>query len=73
MGHSESRPERDIHSPTGLPQETRKSSKKQSNFTLKVTRKRTAKKAQSEQRKEIIKFTAEINKTETKKKISHDQ
>ena len=46
MGHSESRPEREIHSPTGLPQETRKSSKKQSNFTLKGTCKRITSKAQ---------------------------
>ena len=47
-GHRESSPKREIHSNTGLPQETRKSSNKQSNFTLKETWKRTMYKAQSE-------------------------
>ena len=50
MGHSESSPKRKIHSNTGLPQETRKSTDKQLNHTLKRTRKRTANKAQSEQK-----------------------
>ena len=41
VGHWEGTPEREIHSTTGLSQETRKSSNKQSNFTLKGTWKRT--------------------------------
>ena len=39
MGHSKSNPKREIHSNTGIPQETRKTSKKQSNLKLKGTRK----------------------------------
>ena len=41
-------PKREIHSISGLPEEIRKISNKQPNFTLKGTRKRTANKAQSE-------------------------
>ena len=48
MRHSESSPKREIHSITSLPQETRKISNKQSNFTLKGTSKRTINKTQSE-------------------------
>ena len=44
----ENSPKRDLHSVPSLPQETRKISNKQSNLTLKVTRKRTTNKAQSE-------------------------
>ena len=50
----------EIHSITGLTQETRKISNKQPNFTLKGTRKRTTKKTQNE-KKEILKIRAEIN------------
>ena len=52
MGHRKSRPKRKIHSITGLSQETRKSSNKQSNFTLRGAWKRTTDKAQSEQKEE---------------------
>ena len=45
MGHSESSPKREIDGITGLPQEIRKISNKQSNFTLKRTRKRITSKA----------------------------
>ena len=47
MRHSESNPKREIHNNPGLPQETSKSSNKQSNLTLKRTRTRRANKAQS--------------------------
>ena len=48
VGHWESNPKREIHSITGISQETRKNSNKPSNFTLKGTWKRTTNKAQSE-------------------------
>ena len=60
MGHSESSPKREIHSITGLPQETRKRSNKKSNFSLNRTRKITTKPNVS-RRKEIIKIRAEKN------------
>ena len=47
MGHSKSSPEREVHSITGLSQETRKISNKQPNPTPKRTRKRIREKAQS--------------------------
>ena len=50
MGHSESSPEREFHSTTGLPQEERKITNKQSNTIPKRTRKTTTNKAQSEQK-----------------------
>ena len=59
MGHSESSPKREIHSNTGLPQETRKSSNKEYNLTTKRTRKRTAK-PKVDRKKEILKIKAEI-------------
>ena len=58
MEHSESSPKREIHSMTGLPQETRKISNKPSNFTLKGTRKRTTKPKVS-RRKELIQIRTE--------------
>ena len=69
MTHSESSPKREIHSTTGLPQETRKSSNKQSNLKIKRTKKSTANKAQSDQKEEIIKIRVEINKIESRKTI----
>ena len=45
VGHRESSPKREIDGITGLPQEVRKISNKQSNFTLKRTRKRITSKA----------------------------
>ena len=48
MGHWESEPKWEIHSIIGLPQDKRQISNKQSNFTLKGTRKRTTNKAQTE-------------------------
>ena len=68
MGHSESSPEREVHSITGLPQEARKISEKQYNFTLKVTRKKQQTKPKVS-RREIIRSIAEINDIELKKPI----
>ena len=44
MGYSKSSPEREIHTTTGLPQEVRKISNKQSKTTSKRTRKTTTNK-----------------------------
>ena len=40
MGFSKSRVKKEVHSNTSLPQETRETLNKQSNFTFKATRKR---------------------------------
>ena len=40
MGFSKSSAKKEVHSNTSLPQETRETLNKQSNFTLKATRKR---------------------------------
>ena len=57
---------REVYSYTSLPQETRKISNKQSNFTYKGTRKRRTKPKVSRSQ-EIIKIRAEINEIEAKK------
>ena len=67
MGHSESSPEREVHSITGLPQEARKMSNKQSKFTPKITEITITNKAQWA---EGNKIRVEINDKETKKKKS---
>ena len=66
--HRESNPKKEIYSITSLSQKIRKSSNKQSNFTLKGTCKRKVKSNVS-RRKEIIKIRAEINEIESKKII----
>ena len=60
---------RKIYSNTSSPQETRKSSKKQANFTSKAARERRADKPKGSTRKEVIKIRAEINEIETKKTV----
>ena len=68
MGCSKSSFKSEVYSYTSLPQETRKISKNQSNFTPKGTRERRTNKTQGQ--KEIIKIRAEINEIETKKTIA---
>ena len=58
MGCSKSRSKSEVYSNTILPQETRKSSNKQHNFTPKTKNKNTPK---ISRREEIIKIRAEIN------------
>ena len=70
MGGSKSSSKREVYSNTILPQETRKTLNRQSNFTPKTTRKRiTTKKYKISRRKEIIKISAEINEKEMKETI----
>ena len=63
MGSSKSSSKREVYSNTILPQETRKTSNIQPNFTPKTTGKRT-KKTNVSRRKEIIQIPAEINEKE---------
>ena len=71
MGCSKSNSKREVYSNTILPQETRKTSNRQPNFTPKTTGKRrtTTKKPKISRRKEIIKIRAEINEKERKETI----
>ena len=71
MGCSKSRSKREVYSNTILPQETRKTSNRQPNFTPKATGKRRTKNPPKiSRRKEIIKIWAEINEEETIVKIN---
>ena len=72
MGCNKSSPKREIYSNTILPQETRKTSNRQPNFTPKTTEKRRTKKPKISRRKEIIKIRAEIKEKEMKEKNSKD-
>ena len=60
MGHSKGRPEREVHSNTGLSKKDRKNSNKQPNPTSIRTGGTTTNKAQSI-RKETNKIRAELN------------
>ena len=73
MGCSKSSSNREVYSNILLPQETRKTSNRQSNFTPKTTGKRRTKKPKLSRRKEIIRIRAEINEKgmkETRVKIN---
>ena len=72
MGCCKSSSKRKVYSNTILPQETRKTSNRQLNFSPKTTGKRTTKKKKKKKistRKEIIKIQAEINLKEGKEAI----
>ena len=65
MGCIKSSSKREVYSNTILPQETRKTSNRQHNFTPKTTGKRRPKKKKNpkiNRRKEIIKIRAEIKR-----------
>ena len=66
MGCNESSSKREVYSDIILPQETRKTSNRQPNFTPKTTGKRITKKPKISRRKEIIKIWAERNEKEMK-------
>ena len=67
MGCSKSISKREIYSNTILPQETRKTSNKQPNFTPKTNwKKKEQRKPKIIRRKEIVKISAEINEKEMK-------
>ena len=71
MGCNKSSSKREVYSNTILPQETRKTSNRQPNFTLKTIeiRTTTTKKTRVIRRKEIIKIQSEINEKEMKETI----
>ena len=69
MGCSENSSKREVYNNTILPQETRKTSNGQPNFTPKTTgKRRTKRKHKISLRKEIIKIQAEINEKKKRKK-----
>ena len=71
MGCSKSNSKREVYSNIILPQETRKTSNTQPNFTLKTTgeKRTTTKQTKISRRKEIIRIRAEINEKEMKETI----
>ena len=69
MGCSKSSSKREVYSNTILPQEARKTSNRQPNFTPKTTEKIRKKKTKIGRRKEIINIQAEINEKEMKETI----
>ena len=70
MGCSKSRSKREVDSNTSPPQEARKSSNKQANFTSKKPLEREEQtRPKASRRKEIIKMRAEIIEIETKETI----
>ena len=70
MGCSKNSPKREVYSNTILPQETRKISNRQPNFTPKTEEEQQQqKKPKISRRKKIIKIQAEINEKEMKEKI----
>ena len=69
MGWIKSSPKREVYSNTNQPQETRKISNRQSNFTPKTTEKRRTKPPKISRRNDIIKIQAEINETEVRETI----
>ena len=69
MGCSKCSSRRKVYSNKILPQETRKTSNRQPNFTPKTTGKRRTKYPKISRRKEIIKIRAEINGKEIKEII----
>ena len=66
MGCSKSISKREVYGNTILPQETRKTLKRQPNFTPKATGERKQKSPKISRRKEITKIWAEINEKEMK-------
>ena len=70
MRCSKSSSKREVYSNTTLPQEKRKTSNKQPNFTPKTTGKKKNKNPKVNRRKKIIKFNAEINIKEMKETIN---
>ena len=73
MGCSKSSSKREVYSSTILPQETRKTSNRQPNFTPKITGEKknnnNNKNTKISRRKEIIKIQAEINEKEMKETV----
>ena len=70
MGLSKSSSKREVYSGTFIPQETRKTSNRQPNFTPKTTgKRRTTTKNKISRRKQIIKLRTEISEKDMKDTI----
>ena len=69
MGCSKSSFKREVYSNTILPQETRKTSNRQLNFTPKTTGKRRTKKTLKVHRRKEMNIRVEINEKEMKETI----
>jgi len=69
MGCSKSNSKREVYSNTIVPQETRKTPNRQSNFTPKTTGRRRTTTTKISRRKEIIKIRADVSE---KKKTKHE-
>ena len=69
MGCSKSSSKREVYSNTILPQEKRKISNGQPNFTHKTTGKRRTKPPKISRRKEMLKIRAETNEKQMKETI----
>ena len=69
MECSKSSSKREVYNSATLPQETRKTSKRQPNFTPETTGKEEQKSQKISIRKEIIKIQAEINEKERKETV----
>ena len=69
MGCSKSSSKKEVYSNISLPQETRKSTNKQPNFTSKALEREEQTRPKVSRRTEIIKIRAEINEIETQKTI----
>ena len=70
MGHYKRSAKGKVHSITGLPQETRKTSNTYPSSTTKQLEKEEMKSPRVSRRKEILKIRAEINAKETKETIA---
>ena len=69
MRCSKSSSKREVYSNTIPPQETRKTSNRQPNFTPKTTGKRKTKNPKISRRKQILKIQAEINEKDMKETV----
>ena len=69
MGHSKGRPEREVHSNTGLPKNNRNISNKPLALHLKELEEQQQRQPRASRRKEITKIRAGLNDIETKSTI----
>ena len=69
MGHRKGRPEREVHSDTGLPKKDRNISNKQPNHMPRRTQRTTQTHPGVSRRKEITKIRAELNDIKTKAQL----
>ena len=69
MGHNKGRPEREVHSNTGLPKKTETFQKNNLTPHLLELEEQQQRQPRASKRKEIIKIRAELNDIETKRQF----